>query len=155
MIVQRGDLMSGLAQFLYNPTADESLSARNKDFHIFFDVASVRMAYTKTTKYLDICKLLIDKKYTDKDEKQSIAGKVVCIDGANPYHNDNKNQFFAGYLNSHDELLDCIKNGTSWLCNHNISIDTFKTHYVCVYVYKKTNTTVIKKMKPNKMLSIP
>ena len=127
----------------------------NKDFDIFFDVASVRMAYTKTTKYLDICKLLIDKKYTDKDEKQSIAGKVVCIDGANPYHNDNKNQFFAGYLNSHDELLDCIKNGTSWLCNHNISIDTFKTHYVCVYVYKKTNTTVIKKMKPNKMLSIP
>jgi hypothetical protein len=108
------------------------------------------MAYTKTTTYLDICKLIIDKKYADKD---SIAGKVVCIDGANSYHNDDKNQFI-GYLNSHDELMDNIKNGTSWLCNYNISIDTFKNHYVCVYVYKKTTTTVHKKMKHNKMLSI-
>ena len=50
--------------------------------------------------------------------------------------------------------MDNIKNGTSWLCNYNISIDTFKNHYVCVYVYKKTTTTVHKKMKRNKMLNI-
>ena len=127
-----------------------------KEFDIFFDKNSVRMVYSKTTNYLDVCKLIIDKMYNDKDEKQSIAGgKVVCINGANSYHDDNKNQFI-GYLNSYDELMDSIKNGTSWLCNYNITIDTFKTHYVCVYVYKKTDTVITKnyKMKSNKMLSI-
>ena len=130
-----------------------------KEFDIFFDTYSVRMAYTKTTTYLDICELLNEKKFSNKDKKQSFAGylsgKVVCIDGGNPHHDDNKNQFI-GYLNSYDELMDSIKNGTSWLCNYNITIDTFKTHYVCVYVYKKTDITVTKnyKMKSDKMLSI-
>jgi hypothetical protein len=127
--------------------------ADKKEFESFYDKASIRMAYTKTSTYLDICKLINDKKYIDKDE--SISSKVVCIDGGNPHHDDNKNQFI-GYLNSYDELMDSIKNGTSWLCNYNITIDTFKTHYVCVYVYKKTDITVTKnyKMKSDKMLSI-
>ena len=146
-VVKNENMGTTLQNYLKNKFAD------NKDFDIFFDKKSVRMAYTKTTTYLDICKLIIDKKYADKDEQQSIAGKVVCIDGANSYHNDDKNQFI-GYLNSHDELMDNIKNNTSWLCNYNISIDTFKNHYVCVYVYKKTTTTVHKKMKRNKMLNI-
>ena len=148
-VVKNENMGTTLQNYLKNKFAD------NKDFDIFFDKKSVRMAYTKTTTYLDICKLIIDKKYADKDEQQSIAGKVVCIDGANSYHDDHKNQFF-GYLNSYDELMDSIKNGTSWLCNYNITIDTFKNHYVCVYVYKKTNITVTKnyKMKPDKMLSI-
>ena len=146
-VVKNENMGTTLQNYLKNKFADK------KDFDIFFDKKSVRMAYTKTTTYLDICKLIIDKKYADKDEQQSIAGKVVCIDGANSYHNDDKNQFI-GYLNSHDELMDNIKNNTSWLCNYNISIDTFKNHYVCVYVYKKTTTTVHKKMKRNKMLNI-
>ena len=146
-VVKNENMGTTLQNYLKNKFAD------NKDFDIFFDKKSVRMAYTKTTTYLDICKLIIDKKYADKDEQQSIAGKVVCIDGANSYHNDDKNQFI-GYLNSHDELMDNIKNNTSWLCNYNISINTFKNHYVCVYVYKKTTTTVHKKMKRNKMLNI-
>jgi len=146
-IVNNENMGTTLQNYFKNKFAD------NKDFEIFFDKDSVRMSYTKTTRFIDICKLIIDKKYIDKDEKQTITGKVVCIDGANSYHNDDKNQFI-GYLNSYDELMDSIKNGTNWLCNYNISIDTFKTHYVCVYVYKKTDITETKKMKHNKMLSI-
>jgi hypothetical protein len=144
-IVSNENMGTTVQNYLKNKFADK------KEFESFYDKGSIRMAYTKTSTYFDVCKFIIDKKYTYKDE--SISSKVLCINGANSNHNDDKNQFI-GYLNSYDELMDNIKNGTSWLCKYNITIDTFKTHYVCVYVYKKTDITDTKKMKPNKMLNI-
>ena len=111
------------------------------------------MAYTKTTNYLDICKLINTQKYTDKDEKQSIIGKIICIDGANSYHDDNKNQFI-GHLNSHDELMDNIRNNQSWLCKYGITLETFKNNYVCIYVSKDKTVKNNIKLKKDTVLSI-
>ena len=113
---------------------------------------SVHMAYTKTTNFLDICKLIIDKKYIDNDERQSLYNKVACIDGGNPDHENP----FIGHSNSYDVLMENISKGTSRLCNENTTVNTFETKYVCVYVHKKSNTTDTKnyKMKADKILSI-
>jgi hypothetical protein len=129
------------------------------EFDHFFDIYSIRMAYSKNTEYLDLCDLVNSKIHTPlktAKENQSIAGKVVCIDGGNSIH-DKKDAFseFIGYKNSYDELIDNVKKGNSWLCNHGVSTDTFDTHYVCVFVYKKK--TLKKndyKMKKDTMLSI-
>jgi len=129
------------------------------EFEHFFDVYSVRMAYSKNTEYLDLCDLVNSKIHTppkDIDENQNIAGKVVCIDGGNSKH-DRTDAFskFVGYKNSYDELIDNVKNGSSWLCDHGVTVDTFNTHYVCVFVYKKK--MILKndyKMKKDTILSI-
>jgi hypothetical protein len=131
----------------------KNLFIGKKDFDVFFDTYSVRMAYTKTTNYLDICKLINTQKYTDKDEKQSIIGKIICIDGANSYHDDNKNQFI-GHLNSHDELMDNIRNNQSWLCKYGITLETFKNNYVCIYVSKDKTVKNNIKLKKDTVLSI-
>jgi len=57
--------------------------------------------------------------------------KSKGIDGGNPDHENP----FIGHSNSYDVLMENISKGTSWLCNENITVNTFETKYVCVCMF--------------------
>ena len=101
---------------------------------------TVRISYTKSSKYLDLIDLINKQIVSDEKSKLSISNRIICIDGANAKHDKNSdNPFFEIELcNSYKELIHNIRLKKSWLCEFNVTASTFRDNYICVYVKKKS-----------------